>query len=79
MAELNPWQTLEALRRELDRVFDETGTMEIIVFPKTFAKLKHFLNINTAILFKGKIDNKDDKLTVLMENAVNLDQVKKKE
>jgi len=26
MAELNPWQTLEALRRELDRVFDETGT-----------------------------------------------------
>jgi len=26
MAELSPWQTLEALRRELDRVFDETGT-----------------------------------------------------
>jgi len=26
MAELNPWQTLEALRRELDRVFDESGT-----------------------------------------------------
>jgi HSP20 family protein len=25
MAELNPWQTLESLRRELDRVFDETG------------------------------------------------------
>jgi HSP20 family protein len=25
MADLNPWQTLETLRRELDRVFDETG------------------------------------------------------
>lgn len=25
MAALNPWQTLESLRRELDRVFDETG------------------------------------------------------
>jgi HSP20 family protein len=26
MAELSPWQTLEALRRELDRVFDGTDT-----------------------------------------------------
>ena len=26
MATWNPWQTLETLRRELDRVFDETGT-----------------------------------------------------
>jgi HSP20 family protein len=25
VAALNPWQTLESLRRELDRVFDETG------------------------------------------------------
>jgi len=25
MAEWNPWQNLEALRREIDRVFDETG------------------------------------------------------
>lgn len=25
MAEWNPWQTLEALRREIDRVFDESG------------------------------------------------------
>ena len=26
MADWNPWQTLEALRRELDRVFDENGS-----------------------------------------------------
>ena len=26
MAEWNPWQTLEALRREIDRVFDESGS-----------------------------------------------------
>jgi len=26
MAEWSPWQTLETLRRELDRVFDESGT-----------------------------------------------------
>jgi HSP20 family protein len=36
MAELNPWQTLEVLRRELDRVFDETGTRNEPFFRTAF-------------------------------------------
>ena len=36
MAELGPWQTLEALRRELDRVFDETGTRNEPFFRTAF-------------------------------------------
>jgi HSP20 family protein len=36
MVELNPWQTLEALRRELDRVFDETGTRNEPFFRTAF-------------------------------------------
>jgi HSP20 family protein len=36
MAELNSWQTLEALRRELDRVFDETGTRNEPFFRTAF-------------------------------------------
>jgi len=36
MAELHPWQTLEALRRELDRVFDETGTRNEPFFRTAF-------------------------------------------
>jgi HSP20 family protein len=36
MAELNPWQTLEALRRELDRAFDETGTRNEPFFRTAF-------------------------------------------
>jgi DNA polymerase-3 subunit alpha len=57
-------------------VFDQTGTLEVIVFPKTYQKLKNIININTVILFKGKIDNKDDKMAVIMDNAVNLDRTK---
>jgi len=59
-------------------VFDETDSMEVIVFPKSYEKLKNILNINTAILFKGKVDNKDDKITILMDNAVNLDRTRQK-
>ena len=36
MAELHPWQTLEALRRELDRVFDETGSRNEPFFRTAF-------------------------------------------
>jgi DNA polymerase-3 subunit alpha len=57
-------------------VFDQTGTIEVIVFPKTYLKLKNMLNMNVAILFKGKIDNKDDKLTVILDNAVDLERTK---
>ena len=36
MAELSSWQTLEALRRELDRVFDEAGTRNEPFFRTAF-------------------------------------------
>jgi HSP20 family protein len=36
MAELNSWQTLEALRRELDRVFDESDTRNEPAFRTAF-------------------------------------------
>ena len=36
MAELNPWQTLEVLRRELDRAFDETSTRNEPFFRTAF-------------------------------------------
>jgi len=36
MAELHPWQTLESLRRELDRVFDETRTRNEPFFRTAF-------------------------------------------
>ena len=36
MAEWNPWQNLEALRREIDRVFDETGSRSEPFFRTAF-------------------------------------------
>lgn len=36
MADWNPWQTLETLRREIDRVFDENGTRREPFFRSAF-------------------------------------------
>lgn len=58
------------------QIFDETGTIEVVVFPKTYAKLKSFLNINKIIMLKGKVNDRDGRLGVIMENAVDLETVK---
>jgi len=57
-------------------VYDQTETIEVIVFPKTYSKLKSILQINQIILFKGKVDKKDNRLIIILENAVDLSKVK---
>jgi len=58
------------------QVFDETGNIEVAVFPKLYAKLKSILMINKIIMFKGKVNDRDGRLGVIMENAVDLEAIK---
>lgn len=58
------------------QVFDETGNIEVVVFPKTYTKLKSILMINKIIMFKGKVNDRDGRLGVIMENAVDLEAIK---
>ncbi|MBI5127756.1 DNA polymerase III subunit alpha [Candidatus Roizmanbacteria bacterium] len=57
------------------QVFDETGNIEVVVFPKSFAKLKTILLINKIIMFKGKINDREGRMNVIMENAVDLESI----
>ncbi len=57
------------------QIFDETGNIEVVVFPKTFAKLKQILAINRIIMLKGKINDRDSRLSIIMENAIDLETV----
>ncbi|HLL61356.1 MAG TPA: DNA polymerase III subunit alpha, partial [Candidatus Nitrosocosmicus sp.] len=56
-------------------VFDETGSIEVIVFPKLYKTTKAMWNANTAVMLKGKIDEKDDTNYVIADNAVDLDRI----
>jgi len=59
-------------------VYDQTGTVEVVVFPKTYSKLKGILRINRIILFKGKVNQRNNRLAVILENAVDLEKVNKR-
>lgn len=56
-------------------LFDETGSIECIVFPKTYAQSPKLWQDSIPILFKGKIDQKDDEISVIIEKAVDLSKM----
>jgi len=56
-------------------VFDETGSIEIVVFPKSFEKLRSILMINRVVMLKGKVNDREGRLGLIMENAVDLEKV----
>ena len=48
---------------------DETGNLEVIVFPKVFSENKEVWKEDQIIAVKGKIDNKDGAIKVLADSA----------
>ncbi len=57
------------------QVFDESGTIELVVFPRSYAVMKSFLNINRIIMFKGKVNEREGRIGIILENAVDLEKV----
>lgn len=53
-------------------LYDDTGTIEAVLFPKTYEKLRQILDVNQAIIAKGTIANRDDSMSFLIDNAVKL-------
>ncbi|MBP9797646.1 DNA polymerase III subunit alpha [Candidatus Woesebacteria bacterium] len=56
-------------------LYDETGSIECIVFPKTYAQSPKMWQDSIPILFKGKVDQKDDEISVIIEKAVDLSKM----
>jgi DNA polymerase-3 subunit alpha len=57
------------------QIFDESGTIEVVVFPKSYKILKGFLNINKIIMLKGKVNDREGRIGIILENAVDLEKV----
>jgi len=53
-------------------LYDETGNIEAVFFPKAFEKLKAVINVNQIIIAKGKLAERDDSMSFLIDNAVKL-------
>jgi DNA polymerase III subunit alpha len=47
---------------------DEAGEIEAVVFPKTYAEVKAFLIPNSVVVVKGKVDEKEDRLSFIVDS-----------
>jgi DNA polymerase-3 subunit alpha len=54
---------------------DLSGSMEIVVFPKIYAKCISLIKTDTFIQVSGKLDKKDDHYVLLADDIVDLKQV----
>jgi len=53
-------------------LYDDTGTIEAVFFPKSFEKLKSIITVNQVILAKGTAAERDNSMSFLIDNAVKL-------
>ncbi|MCR4263178.1 MAG: DNA polymerase III subunit alpha [Candidatus Roizmanbacteria bacterium] len=52
---------------------DLNGTIDAVVFPKTYAETKNFWFQDAALLISGKVDRRDDRLNILVDKIYPLD------
>ena len=53
-------------------LYDDTGTIEAVFFPKSFEKLKSIIAVNQVVLAKGTVAERDDSMSFLIDNCVKL-------
>lgn len=58
-------------------IFDETGSIEVVVFPKTYAKTRAVWEEGNVVLLKGKVEQRDMGVNVLVEDVVDLGKMRK--
>jgi len=53
-------------------LFDDSGTIEGVVFPSKFVKFSSSLNLNNIIIAKGKITEREGRISILIDNLMKL-------
>lgn len=60
------------------KIEDESGGIEVVVFPRVFSQTKDLWTVEQAVLVTGKVDAREDRLSVIAENAQDLKEVSAK-
>jgi DNA polymerase-3 subunit alpha len=55
------------------RVADFTGSIEVVVFPRTFTEVKEFLVVDKMVAIKGKFSRRNDSPSVIAEKIKGLE------
>ena len=54
-------------------IFDQTGSAEMVVFPKLYRDTQSLWIPHKVIMFKGRVDFRDDRISIVCEKAIDLE------
>ncbi|MEK7526521.1 MAG: DNA polymerase III subunit alpha [Patescibacteria group bacterium] len=57
------------------KVADETGTIDLVIFPQLYQKTKNTWLQNTPLLVSGKLDRRDDSTSILVDSIESRDSI----
>lgn len=52
------------------KVRDDSGSVDLVIFPKLYTEVKHLLVDNKPLLITGKVDQRDESKSVLVDSIV---------
>jgi DNA polymerase III subunit alpha len=55
---------------------DISGQVEGIVFPRTYAEVEQFLNIDSRVIIWGKIQQKEDRIQLIVDDVEPIEEVR---
>jgi DNA polymerase-3 subunit alpha len=55
---------------------DKSGSIDLVIFPRSFEKVKNELNPDLPVLFAGRVNKRDTETSIIVEKAKALDPAK---
>ena len=55
---------------------DDTGTIDCIIFPKLYTENPELWHEDSALIVRGKVDNREDKLQIVVDSGTVIDTSK---
>jgi len=76
ITELKPITTKKGDRMAIAQLEDLTGQAEAVIFPKAYERIHEHLRVDHRLLVWGTVDQRDERLQLVIEDAEPLEEVK---
>jgi DNA polymerase III subunit alpha len=73
---LKPVVTKKGDRMAVLQIEDLSGHADAVVFPRTFARIGHLIEVDTRLMIWGKVDRKDDRIQFIVDDAEPIEEVR---
>jgi DNA polymerase-3 subunit alpha len=76
ISSIKPVVTKKGDRMAVLQIEDLTGQADAVVFPKSFERIGHYLQVDQRLMIWGKVDRRDDRAQFIIDDVEPIDDVR---